>query len=84
MSAGARGRLDLRVYRDLPMASVILLDADSERGRIQLDFKAFGAPRDSSFGLELRGTDKPLYGVCKRAWTGLVQRAVAMDPNVHL
>jgi hypothetical protein len=83
-SADAQKRFDLRVYRDLPMASVILLDVESDEGRVQLDFKAFRAPRDSSFGLELRGPNSPLYGVCRDAWSDLIARAAAFDPAVHL
>jgi hypothetical protein len=68
----------------MPVASVIMLDEHTESGRIQLDFKPYKAPRDSSFGLELSGLGNPLYETCRVAWSGLLDRSIPFDPAVHL
>ncbi|MCA1671477.1 MAG: hypothetical protein LC799_04500, partial [Actinobacteria bacterium] len=84
MSTDGRRRLDIRVYRDLPMASIIMLDDGDDNGRIQLDIKPFRAPRESSFGVELVARPDGLYQVCRRSCHDLISRSSSFDPTIHL
>lgn len=83
LGEAARRRLELKVYRTLPVSSVVMLDVAEPNGRIQLDLKAFRAPRSSSFGLEIVSGGE-LFNVCRQAWTGLIDEAEVLDAKKHL
>lgn len=50
---GAAQRLNICTHACLPMGSAILLDADEDSGRIQIETKLYKAPRTNSFGFEI-------------------------------
>ncbi len=54
-------RFIIKLYESLPVASIIMLDVASEEGRIQVDYKVYQAPRQESFGLEIRRNGTGLY-----------------------
>ena len=60
-------RLDVCVHDTLPIGSAILLDADPESGRIQVETKLYRAPRTESFGFEVVGPS-PFYNRNYTAW----------------
>ena len=84
LSPEAKTRLRIRSYQNLPIASVIMLDTDTDEGRVQLDIKPYRTPRDRSFGIELTGPDGPLYQTVRDAWTQLVESAPEVDPATYL
>lgn len=67
LPAGQRERLDVRVHESLPMGSAIMLDAEPERGIIQIETKLHRSPRVESFGFELHGPSD-FYSRHYRAW----------------
>ena len=79
-----RPRFQIRVYRSLPVASVVMLDPESVHGRIQIDIKPYKTPRHSSFSFELAQRGHPLYELCKDSWFALIQDAEQFSPEKHL
>lgn len=79
-----RTRFKIKVYSSVPIASVIILDAEQPDGRLQLDFKAYKVPRHFSFAFELRNRGRYLFDLCRDAWTRLLDEAEDLDPQEHL
>ncbi len=78
-----RSRFQIKVYRSLPVASVVMIDPEGPQGRIQIDIKPYRAPRHSSFSFELAQRGHPLYELCKDSWLALIQNAEEFDPKKH-
>jgi hypothetical protein len=74
LSSAARERYSIRTYDTLPLASVVMLDADTDRGRIQLDFKPYRAPRADSLGIELVA-DTPLFETWRKSTSFILATA---------
>lgn len=84
LSGDERPRFRLKVYDTIPVASVIMLDAGEKNGRVQIDFKAYRAPKYKSFVFEFSGHGNYLYDLCSDAWVGLIEAANDFDPQKHL
>lgn len=67
LPAGQRERIEVTVHESFPMGSAILLDADPERGIIQIETKLHRSPRSESFGFEITGPSE-FYKRHYRAW----------------
>jgi len=79
-----RNRLTIKVYKTIPVASVIILDGNLPDGRIQVDIKPYRVARNNSFSFELTGPGHVLYDLCFKAWDGLIAEAEVLNPAVHL
>jgi hypothetical protein len=79
-----QARLSVRVYATVPSASFVLLDVAEPNGRIQMDFKPYKVPRQSSITFEFRGQDRTMYRTLKTAALKLLQDCPLFDPAVHL
>jgi hypothetical protein len=55
LPGGAARRLMVYVHDALPIGSAVLLDANPQSGRIQVESKLYRAPRTESFGFEIVG-----------------------------
>lgn len=61
LNQAQRERFTIKLYDSLPVSSTIMLDVATSDGRIQVDYKTYQAPRQSSFGLEIQRNDTGLY-----------------------
>lgn len=68
----------------MPIASVILLDAEEPHGRLQIEIKPYKSPRTASFALELSERGHELYDTCANAWLQLIDDSPDLNPTVHL
>lgn len=84
LSEDAQSRFEIRVYSVIPVVSVIILDAESFDGRLQLDFKAYQAPRSDSFTFELQGKGKNLYDLCAGSFLRLIRDAEPFESRKRL
>jgi len=74
----------IKVYSTIPAASVIMLDANKDSGRTQIEFKPYHVPRHYSFAMELTRPGSSLYDLCTKAWLDLLRDAEDFDPDRHL
>jgi hypothetical protein len=77
-------KFKIKVYSTVPIASVIILDAEETNGRVQIDLKAYKVPRHQSFAFELSGSGNSLYDLCRDAWSRLIKESEDFDPKRHL
>src|SRR5438128_7616159 len=49
LTGAEKARFRLKVYNTIPIASVIILDAEGNNGRVQIDIKSYRVPRYHSF-----------------------------------
>ncbi len=75
LSPEERTRFTIKLYDAIPIASVIILDAERPDGRLQMDIKPYKTPRRDAFALELGGPQCPLYVRCRDAWLRLLEEA---------
>jgi hypothetical protein len=80
LSSNELARYELKVYRTVPVASVIILD----NKRLQIDVKPYKVARQSSFAFEFTGPGHPLFDLCRTAFTRMASDAVPFDPERHL
>lgn len=80
LPAGQRERLDVRVHESLPMGSAIMLDAEPERGIIQIETKLHRSPRVESFGFEIHGPSD-FYSRHYRAWMRVWDESLEPKPT---
>ena len=84
MTPAQKARFRIKVYETVPIASVILLDAEESYGRLQIEIKPYKSPRTASFALELGDRGHELYDTCANAWLQLIDDSPDMNPDVHL
>jgi len=82
LGSDERDRLTIKVYRTIPIASVIILDGNRPEGRIQIDIKPYRVARNYSFSFELAGPGHTLYDLCNKAWGSLVAEAADFVPQI--
>ncbi|MBT1091604.1 hypothetical protein [Streptomyces sp. Tu102] len=69
LSENGKRNLRIKTSATLPQAAVILIDADSPPGKIQLEFRPYRAPRWNSFSIEVSEVGSArLYGTLKSSW----------------
>lgn len=66
-----RGCLELFVHRTIPSASAILIDANTDRGRIQLETKPYKAPATASWAFEVQAGSE-FYETLRAAYHDLI------------
>ena len=77
-------RFDLKIHDTLPFASAIMLDVESEAGRIQLETKPYKSPLADSFALELVDTgEDSLFRTLKAAYTRLIVDAKRVEGEME-
>ena len=80
LSQSQAKRFDLRVHDTLPFASAIMLDAENEAGRIQLETKPYRSPLADSFAFELVDTgEDSLFRTLRAAYSRLIDDAKPVD-----
>jgi len=82
LQSGQRERLEIRVHECLPMGSAIMLDAEPERGIIQIETKLHRSPRAESFGFEIKGPSD-FYNRHYRAWMLVWDESREPRPNEY-
>jgi len=70
-----RQRFTIKTYKSLPVASVIILDANAPECRLQFEIKPYRRPRQYSFGFELSDRDAYLYRLLSRSWLELIEHS---------
>lgn len=83
MPASLRGRLSIRVYDTVPVASVIMLDRGGQGGRTQVNIKLYGSPYHRSFTFEV-GNGSEFYVAVTESWGRILDAAEEFDPHRHL
>lgn len=90
LAAGASKRLHVCTHETLPIGSAILLDAEPNSGRIQVETKLYRAPRIDSFGFEVAGPGR-FYQRNYTAWNRVFDDSIEWqailtlpDPTEHL
>ncbi|MBF6446577.1 patatin-like phospholipase family protein [Nocardia elegans] len=66
-----RGRFKLVCHNTLPSASAIMIDVNSDHGKIQLETKAYKTPMIQSFGFEVSAGSE-FYSSLRRAYLELI------------
>ena len=81
LSIEEKNRFRIKVYKTIPIASVIMIDGETNYGRIQLDFRPYKVPRHYSFAFEFSGRGNYLYDLCRNAWKKLIDDASDYEPS---
>ncbi len=75
-------RFQIKVYHTLPIASVIILDARTLKGRLQIDLKSYRISRRDSFAIEFSGSGRPVYERLAESWIKLLEESRDFSPSL--
>ena len=69
--------------RVIPQAAVIFLDGETKDGRIQLEFRPYGLPRNDSFSMEVSCRENAkLYMILEKSWNKFFNDAELYEDNL--
>ena len=76
MSPDKQDLFSVCISNVIPQAAVIFLDSGTENGRIQLEFRPYGVPRNDSFSMEISyKKDARLYNLLEKSWNKFFEDA---------
>lgn len=84
LSSEEKKRFQIKVYTTVPIASVIILDAEETNGSVQIDLKAYKTSRHNSFAFELKKRGHSLYDLWLASTLKLLDDSEEFNPSKHL
>lgn len=72
-------RFIIKVHQTLPFGSAIILDGDSENGRIQIETKPYGVGMRKSFAFEIENNGGEFYETLKQSYYDLIEDGLLSD-----
>lgn len=80
LPAEKQALFSIRTSKAIPQAAVIFLDSNTEKGKIQLEFRPYGVPRNDSFSIEVSYMENArLYELLEESWNTFFEDAVSVD-----
>jgi hypothetical protein len=80
MSRQAKDRFNIKVHNSIPFGSAIILDEGTEKGRIQIETKAYKAPLRKSFAFEVSNKENnEFYRTLVEGYNLLVKDGVTYE-----